>query len=172
MLTALLLASCMPWGVAPAGMGNDAGGLRQSVTLEEINWATPAVDPAQPAPTAAAMAQPAQTADPQSRIEQGEALYLRHCAPCHRPNGEGNLGRFPSLNRNAFVTNRSPAPLIRTVLYGRGLMPAFDAHLSDAEIAATLSYVRNAWSNRASVIDPSQVAEVMPLSLPTPTPAP
>jgi mono/diheme cytochrome c family protein len=93
-------------------------------------------------------------------ISAGAALYTVNCAPCHQQNGEGRLHRFPALNQNAFVTNQSPQPLIRTVLDGRGVMPAYAATLSDSEIAAILSYIRQAWNNDADVVTPTQVREL------------
>jgi cytochrome c6 len=104
----------------------------------------------------------------QALIEYGGTLYEVNCAACHRSNGEGNLNRFPALNGNALVTARQTQPLIRTVLYGRGVMPAFAPSLSDREIAAVLSYVRNAWSNQADGITAAQVREVRAAATPTP----
>lgn len=101
-------------------------------------------------------------------IELGAGLYAVNCAPCHQPNGEGNLNRFPSLNNNALVTAQSPQPLIRTVLYGRGVMPSFAPTLPDEEIAAVLSYIRQAWNNDASPITAAAVRTVQ--SAPTPAP--
>ncbi|MEZ4728479.1 MAG: cytochrome c [Caldilineaceae bacterium] len=93
-------------------------------------------------------------------LQLGEQLYAVNCAPCHRANGEGNLNHFPALNHNAFVTAQSPQPLIRTVLHGRGVMPAFYPTLNSSEIAAVLSYIRQAWSNDAAPITAAQVREV------------
>ena len=39
-------------------------------------------------------------------------------------------------------------------------MPAMGAALSDDDLAATLSYIRNSWGNKASVITPEQVKTV------------
>ncbi|HXF60053.1 MAG TPA: cytochrome c [Caldilineaceae bacterium] len=90
-------------------------------------------------------------------IALGQSLYTVNCAPCHQSNGEGNLPYFPALNGNALVTADPPTALIRTVLHGRREMPAFASALSDLELAAILSYVRNAWSNNASVVRPDQI---------------
>ncbi|RIK40438.1 MAG: hypothetical protein DCC55_15035 [Chloroflexi bacterium] len=104
----------------------------------------------------------------QALIDYGAALYEVNCAACHHSNGEGNLNRFPALNGSALVTAQQPQPLIRTVLYGRGVMPAFAPRLSDQEVAAVLSYIRNAWSNSASVVPATQVSEVRAATTPTP----
>lgn len=93
-------------------------------------------------------------------IAMGARIYATYCAPCHQPNGEGNLSTFPALNRNPFVTVSAPTAVIDTVLYGRQVMPAFAPVLSAQEVAAVISYIRNAWSNEASVVSTEQVLEV------------
>ncbi len=93
-------------------------------------------------------------------IAMGEKIYATNCAPCHQPNGEGNLSIFPALNRNPFVTVSTPTAVIDTVLHGRQVMPAFEPTLSAQEVAAVISYIRNAWSNEASVVSAAQVREV------------
>jgi mono/diheme cytochrome c family protein len=113
---------------------------------------------------AAVMPQPMTARDqPLSEAELlalGATIYAVNCAPCHHANGEGNLETFPPLNGNAFVTLRAPGPVIRTVLHGRQLMPAFAPTLDDVEVAATLSYIRNSWNNSASFVNAGQVGEV------------
>lgn len=93
-------------------------------------------------------------------IDWGEAVYATNCAPCHQPNGEGNLRLFPALNGNALVTASQPTALIQTVLHGRGVMPAFASTLSNQELAAVLSYVRNAWNNEAAPISGEQIRSI------------
>lgn len=90
-------------------------------------------------------------------LAMGRALYASNCAPCHQPNGEGNLAIFPALNRNAFVMVADPAGVIDTVLYGREVMPDFAPALSYQEIAAVVSYIRNGWDNQAAVVSEAQV---------------
>lgn len=92
------------------------------------------------------------------RIRWGQQLYEVNCSACHRSNGEGHLRYFPALNGNALVTADPPTALINTVLHGRREMPAFAADLPSEELAAILSYIRNAWSNEASMIQPDQIA--------------
>lgn len=95
-----------------------------------------------------------------AQIEIGKGVYINNCAPCHHANGEGNLDRFPALNRNAFVTVSDPTAVIDTVLHGREVMPAFEGSLTAQEMAAAISYIRNAWNNQASVVSAAQVREV------------
>jgi mono/diheme cytochrome c family protein len=94
----------------------------------------------------------------------GQTLYEKHCAECHGANGAGQSGRYPALAGNRAVTLAVPANVIRIVMHG-GYAPGTSANprpygmapyapfLNDAEIAAVVSYIRNAWGNRASSVD-------------------
>lgn len=155
-----LLWGCSDGALAPPGLQRRPVPLVQPVTLEQLYWATPAVLP-RPRP-GVAQRDPVSVPANATHSQVGEALYLVNCAPCHQANGEGRLGRFPALNHNAFVTNQSPQPLIRTVLYGRGVMPGFRATLRDEEIAAVLSYIRTSWNNGAGEINADVIADVAP----------
>jgi mono/diheme cytochrome c family protein len=53
-----------------------------------------------------------------------------------------------------------PLPAVYIVLHGREEMPSFDRALSDRQIAAILSYARNAWDNQASLVSVEQVRGV------------
>ncbi len=87
----------------------------------------------------------------------GATVFNEQCTACHQPKGEGVAGQFPPLagNRDIFLSADFPA---RVVLFGlKGKIDveghAFDAEmppldvLSDAQIAAAVNYVRNAWGN-------------------------
>ncbi len=92
----------------------------------------------------------------QQLIEEGENIYLENCARCHQLDGLGFVGLYPNLAGNPIVTLHDPVPIIETVLHGQGSMPPFRSDLNDEETAAVLSYIRNAWGNRASVVYPKQ----------------
>lgn len=94
--------------------------------------------------------------DEDELIQQGELVYIENCARCHQQDGEGYPNLFPNLNNNPVVTLHDPIPIIQVVLHGRGSMPPFRASLNNEELAAVLSYIRNAWDNDASVITPKQ----------------
>jgi cytochrome c2 len=83
-------------------------------------------------------------------------LYSRHCAECHRFFGEGVRGSAPALDRNPFVAG-DPEPVIQVVVHGIRGMPAFGDVLQEHEIAAIVSFIRTAWSNRASPVEVDQV---------------
>lgn len=82
-------------------------------------------------------------------LDSGKNLYQRTCAGCHLSTGAGQLTiGAPALKGSAVVTGPQDE-LIRVVVNGRNTMPAFGAAKSKIELAAILSYVRNAWGNAA-----------------------
>jgi mono/diheme cytochrome c family protein len=94
-------------------------------------------------------------------VEPGQQVFEDNCAQCHRSNGEGIPATFPALNKNPFVVG-DPGPVIATVLNGRkgslGQMPAWKDKLNDLHIAAVVTYIRQAWANRAAPVTPATVA--------------
>jgi cbb3-type cytochrome c oxidase subunit III len=101
----------------------------------------------------------------------GKAIFASKCAACHQVNGAGS-GPYPPLAGNADVTSADTSGVISTVLNGRsgpiqvngktfsGAMPAWKDQLSNDDIAAVLTYVRSAWTNKAAVVTADQVAVV------------
>lgn len=145
----LLLTGCSDVSASVPGLEQRPNALVQPATRSQIYAAPAALEHSR---SEEATTVESANVDPETLIQQGKALYTTNCAPCHRANGEGNLNRFPALNGNALVTAQDPEGLIRTVLYGRGVMPSYMHALTEPEIAAVLSYIRNAWSNEAEVI--------------------
>lgn len=96
-------------------------------------------------------------------FQKGQAVFAGTCADCHRLNGRGLPGTFPAHDGNPFVTGK-PAPVIATVLNGRkgnlGQMPSWKDKLDDQQVAAVVTYIRQAWSNMAPGVTPAQVAEI------------
>ena len=90
----------------------------------------------------------------------GEELYNISCSACHQANGQGLPPTFPSLVDSALV-NGPVAKHIDVVVNGRPgtAMIGFSSLLSDAELAAILSYERNAWGlNSGDTVQPSDIA--------------
>lgn len=99
---------------------------------------------------------------PADPIALGKRLY-NNCVACHQSNGEGVAGQFPPLVGASWLLDDKATP-VRILLNGLGgpievrgetynaNMPAFGARFSDQEIAAVLTYVRQAWSNDAPPI--------------------
>jgi mono/diheme cytochrome c family protein len=97
---------------------------------------------------------------PEELVAMGQGLYTRACAACHQAAGEGVAGFYPPLAGNPLVLSTDPGALTHVVLAGRAGMPRFEAMLSHEEIAAILSYIRNAWGNEAEAVTPEQVRQV------------
>lgn len=93
-------------------------------------------------------------------IAAGREIFLQKCATCHGPAGEGIGKAIPPLAGAPWVTG-SPMPLTALVLDGlkgeqtingqrySGIMPAWRGVLTDPEIAAVLTYIRQDWGNQA-----------------------
>jgi mono/diheme cytochrome c family protein len=94
-------------------------------------------------------------------VKEGQKIFADNCADCHRLNGKGLPGTFPAHDGNPFIVG-PPGPVIATVLNGRrgsrGLMPTWKDKLDDEQIAAVVTYIRQAWSNRAPAVTPAMVA--------------
>ncbi len=94
---------------------------------------------------------------------KGKEVYENNCVDCHRSNGKGLPGTFPAHDGNPFVVG-PPEPVIVTVLNGRkgqlGQMPTWKDKLSDEQVAAVVTYIRHAWSNKAASVSPAQVAVI------------
>lgn len=111
---------------------------------------------------------------PEEHIERGAAIYYSVCVACHQPDGNGVPGIYLPLNKGGIVNLDDPTLFIYTVLYGRGGMPRFNTTYSDEDIAAILSYVRQAWENDAGPVTPEEVKAVReaysatPIVSPTP----
>jgi cytochrome c oxidase subunit 2 len=92
-------------------------------------------------------------------MEVGKPVYDSKCAICHGANGEGGIG--PAFEGSELATNPERIQEHIDILNnGRAAMPAFSAQLSPAEIAAVVTYERNAWGNdTGDLIQPADVAE-------------
>ena len=91
-------------------------------------------------------------------MERGEAAYGTHCAACHQANGEGLAPAFPALKGGALTTG-PVAGHLEVVLKGQAgtAMAAFN-YLSDADLAAIVTYERNAWGNdKGDLVTPEDV---------------
>jgi cytochrome c6 len=86
-------------------------------------------------------------------------VFSDNCAACHQEDGKGIEGAFPALAGDKFILGGTEQP-IKVVLEGRGGMPTFKADLTDAQIAAALTYARTSWGNSASPVTPNAVAAI------------
>lgn len=93
-------------------------------------------------------------------VARGEKVYAANCAVCHQPNGKGTAA-FKPLDGSPVVLSADKAQQIHVVLNGRtsptGVMPPWK-QLSDTDLAAVISYTKNAWSNKTGqVVQPAEV---------------
>ena len=89
-------------------------------------------------------------------MTEGANVY-RQCAGCHGQQGEGGMG----LRLVASLIVNTVGGLVEQIIEGAEHhgMPPF-AFLTDREIAAVATYVRNSWGNDFGPIQPSQVAPI------------
>lgn len=89
---------------------------------------------------------------------KGVNVYNTNCASCHMANGKGIPGTFPTLDGSPITSGDDPAEHINIVLNGKNLMPAFGEQLNDADIAAVVTFERNAWGNNTGdVVQPADI---------------
>jgi len=109
-------------------------------------------------------------APPEDTMLLGNKLYQQHCVACHGASGEGSPPAWPALAGNASVRAEPANNVVLSLLRG-GYAPTTQANpqphgmppyhgLSDSDIAALATYVRNSWGNTAS---PVRSHEVSPL---------
>ena len=90
---------------------------------------------------------------------RGERVYAANCVACHQANGKGMPPAFPPLEGSKLVLGGVPEN-IALMLNGRaGTAMASFKQLSDVELAAVITYTRNAWGNKPeqNLIQPAAV---------------
>lgn len=93
---------------------------------------------------------------------KGEKEYNSVCAMCHQASGKGLPPTFPSLVDSPMVRGADKRlDHIKNVLHGKNAMPPFGEQLSDLQIAAIVTYERNAWGHETKeIVQPKEVKEV------------
>lgn len=108
--------------------------------------------------------------DVRNEVAMGALAFAEICQRCHKADGYGEEGLYPSLHRAALMADRER--LVRTILDGRkrhlasgdgkdeqALMPAL-AFLSDREIVSIIAFITNSWGNDVLLIPESEVAAI------------
>ena len=101
-------------------------------------------------------------------LARGGKLYDQHCASCHGDQGQGVPSMVPALAGNRAVLLDSPNNLVQIIRMGGFLpstsgnpqpfgMPPFSQVLTDDDIAAVTTYVRQSWGNSASSVSSFEV---------------
>lgn len=108
--------------------------------------------------------------DTKTLVNQGTKVYAQQCADCHGKDGKGIVGVYPPLDGNSSVNEPTGINAIRVVLLG-GFppvtagnprpysMPPFAQSLNDNDVASVVSYIRQAWSNKASPVRADDVGK-------------
>ncbi|MGJ7031593.1 PQQ-dependent sugar dehydrogenase [Niabella hirudinis] len=92
---------------------------------------------------------------PETKLSRENAigLYTIYCASCHKEDGSGSPGMFPSLRTTPLLNQQQP--LIDVFLFGKSTkdnpnrMPSFK-FLNNEEAAAILNFIRSGWGNNHS----------------------
>ena len=99
----------------------------------------------------------------------GQAIYRDQCSACHSLDGRGVPQLFPSLADSSIARSSDPTTLIRMILRGaRSVataaeptapgMPSFAWQLDDAQVAAVVTYIGNAWGSAAASVSAQDVS--------------
>ena len=103
---------------------------------------------------------------------RGKLLYEQNCGQCHANEGTGKPDQAPPFVGSEWVLSPGVNRMIRIPLTGlagpidvKGQqwnlnMAAMGLAYNDDDLAAVLSYIRNSWGNKASVVTPEQVKKV------------
>ena len=106
----------------------------------------------------------------QTSIIRGKAVYGTYCLTCHQDDGSGVPNMNPPIVKTSWVLG-SKTVLIKQILKGsantveidgekfHNTMPA-QAQLTDQQIADVLTFVRNSFGNKASIVTPAEVKAV------------
>ena len=97
----------------------------------------------------------------------GEQIYQTYCVACHLKDGKGDESRFPPLDSSEYVLGNK-SRLINILLNGmqeqitvkgkqyNGLMPSH-SFLTDKDLALVLTYIRQNFNNKSSIVLPEEV---------------
>lgn len=104
-------------------------------------------------------------------MKLGETVYAKSCSKCHQPSGRGVPGAFPPLAGNANL--RKLEVVVTTVESGHSgritvkgqrydeTMPPMGQGLSDRQIAAVATFVRNSWGNAFGAVTEKEVRDIV-----------
>ena len=115
-------------------------------------------------------AAPAAKAAMQASMDRGKQVYLEQCLACHQADAGGVQGMNPPLVKTKWVLG-DKTTLVQVVLkgmtgevdidgetYHNVMAPHSD--LTDQQIADVLTYVRNNFGNKASVVTAAEVKAI------------
>ncbi|GEM87081.1 c-type cytochrome [Meiothermus granaticius] len=98
-------------------------------------------------------------------LKAGEGVFTTNCAGCHQAGGTGVPGVFPPLAGNPHLADVKH--VTNTIIHGLNVgvvvngqkysqaMPPF-GQLSDQDVAAVATYIRNSWGNKFGGVTPAE----------------
>ncbi|RXK61694.1 cytochrome c [Lacibacter luteus] len=103
-------------------------------------------------------------------MDRGKKVYSQYCSPCHQADGSGVPGLNPPLEKTTHVLGNKSS-LIKIILKGLNTHEEINGetynnvmaphnHLTDQQISDVLTYVRNSFGNKASLITVAEVKSV------------
>lgn len=104
-------------------------------------------------------------------MKLGQEKYEMVCAACHQVDGKGIPPLYPALKGSSIAVGHPVSRHIDLILKGvpGSAMQGYGEQLSDEEIAAIITYERNAWKNDTEeLIQPADVAAVRAVNLQQP----
>ena len=112
---------------------------------------------------------------------EGRAAYARHCLTCHQADGYGVPNMQPAIKGGSWVRGEASALALFVMTGGfnsaerkesqsHNVMPSF-RQLGDEELAAILTYIRQAFGEGASAVTAAEVARAR-ATLPDPVTSP
>lgn len=167
-ITALLKNGVSPRGTVLGPMAEVVGASLQHLSDDDV---TAMAVYLKSLPRQTELPAPKERANPvevERVLAQGGKIYKAHCVDCHQASGKGVWPAYPPLAGNHAMTMSSPVNAIRVVLNGGFSpstvanprpygMPPYGPVLSDSEVAAVVSYIRNSWGNKAPIVSASEV---------------
>src|SRR5688572_12023182 len=104
---------------------------------------------------------------PKKNMDAGKKVYETYCLVCHQQDGTGVPRMNPPLTKTSYVLG-DKKKLIGIVLKGMDEQVEIDGNfytnamaphdfLSDQEVADVLTYVRNSFGNKASIVTAAEV---------------
>jgi mono/diheme cytochrome c family protein len=141
-----------PAMISRLASGSDALAEPSKKLLALVTW------PGRPAPPAL----PPRNASEEALFKQGQAIYVEQCSGCHQIEGQGQATVAPALagSKRVAANGDVPVRILTNGLEGKiGLMPPLGGAMSDEEVAAVLTYVRQSFGNRAAPVPLAAVKE-------------
>ena len=94
-------------------------------------------------------------------MTKGQEVYSTNCAACHGTTGAGVPGAFPAMAGSPITTEADKlAAHIDIIINGKSgtAMQAFGKQLNDSDIAAVVTFERNAFGNNTGdIVQPAQI---------------